>query len=296
MLLKQESFSVIFIIENGKSAVTAESMNPIFKNENNSSLVTSNGVVSNEQEELSEDIPPLLIDLTNSGAEINGIGSQSSSSAAARSASQYSPYVWTNPLRDSEIRALLNFMGKQKEINYKLLQQVRNFKEETRIEMDVKSCQIASLQREVDHLKGKLEENGISLNDHKENSQNLPSKRERSVGEMQGEENNVKRIRTHNKSAENQSKLEGSSETTENNDHKRLHEDSRDLQATGSFECLEWNCMLSFDDKLLRNLHLNTAHGYVMETNGSFRCTTEECGKRFRCLESCWEHKKSEHQ
>ncbi|CAL8131146.1 unnamed protein product [Orchesella dallaii] len=286
-------------------------MNPIFKHENDTSSVMSNEAVSIEQEELSEGIPPLLIDLTNSGANVSG--SQSPSSSSARSGSQYSPYVSTNPLRDSEIRALFNFMGKQEEINHELFENLENFKEEMRMEMNRKNNQIASLQHDVDELKKILEENGIYLKDIKDNRQKLSAKRKHSEeGEMRGEENNVKRIRNEYNSSENQIESDGISEATlaayyqadsarneeakeDDDDHERLHE-IQNLEATGTFECLEWNCMLTFDDKLLRNLHLNSAHGYVKASNGSLRCTTDECGKDFTCLESCWEHKKSEHQ
>ncbi|CAL8131117.1 unnamed protein product [Orchesella dallaii] len=288
-----------------------ESMNQIIKKE-----VQSNDVVSIEQEDLSADIPPLLIDLTNLDSEINGTASHSSSLPSGRFAPQNSSYVPTNPPHDSEMRALLNFMGKQEDTNDKLFEQLRNLKEETRMEMEAKDNQIMCLKGDIDQLKEILEKNGISLEDIKKNRQQQSGKRKQSVEvEMEGEQKNVKRIRKENTSAENQSESEGTQEETalvtyyqvdfpaseeakydDDDDDEWHHENTRNLRATGTFECLEWNCMLVFDDKSLRNLHLNTAHGYLMDGDGTFRCTTEACGNIFVCLESCWEHKISEHQ
>ncbi|CAL8131144.1 unnamed protein product [Orchesella dallaii] len=193
------------------------------KAEVNSSSVKSNDVVSiDQEEELSAGISPLLTDLTNSNAEINGIGSHSLSSSLARLASKYSLYVPTKPLGDSETQALLNFIGKQEEIHDELFEQIKKFVEETGMEMEnnlidyLQHDQIASLQQDVDQMNEILEKHNTYLDTYfDEGPQKLPAKRKQSVErEVEGEENNLKKIRKDNNIVENQIESEGSSEAT----------------------------------------------------------------------------------
>ncbi|CAL8131138.1 unnamed protein product [Orchesella dallaii] len=111
--------------------------------------------------------------------------------------------------------------------------------------------------------------------------------------EMDGLENDVKRMRIGTPSKEMQIELESADSDDQS---QQPEETTSKMELTQTFQCLQWNCGEVFDDKILRNLHSISAHGYVLESDGRFRCCrSKECGKCFSSLGLFWMHVKYEH-